>query len=196
MNNMHDKIQQYIKKDKHLLLYKQPLYNIYKIHDKKYNPIYISTPKKGKTAIELILKKVDEKQHKNMTISSLIDEINKQTEDKQLHIFLDHFEHLTRRELTYYRQLSENKNITIIANITEDQDLIDEEFLQKFIIVDDKFYTNRSLSINKQFSLLLVFTILVFLLFLKIQLSIVGIIVSTLWFTFLMYRSFYYMIRR
>ena len=64
MNNMHDKIQQYIKKDKHLLLYKQPLYNIYKIHDKKYNPIYISTPKKGKTAIELILKKVDEKQHK------------------------------------------------------------------------------------------------------------------------------------
>lgn len=163
---------------------------------KKYNPIYISTPKKGKTAIELILKKVDEKQHKNMTISSLIDEINKQTEDKQLHIFLDHFEHLTRRELTYYRQLSENKNITIIANITEDQDLIDEEFLQKFIIVDDKFYTNRSLSINIQFSLLLVFTILVFLLFLKIQLSIVGIIVSTLWFTFLMYRSFYYMIRR
>lgn len=159
-------------------------------------PSNISTPKKGKTAIELILKKVDEKQHKNMTISSLIDEINKQTEDKQLHIFLDHFEHLTRRELTYYRQLSENKNITIIANITEDQDLIDEEFLQKFIIVDDKFYTNRSLSINIQFSLLLVFTILVFLLFLKIQLSIVGIIVSTLWFTFLMYRSFYYMIRR
>lgn len=196
MNNMDDKIRQYIKKDKHILLYKQPLYNIYKNHDKKYNPIYISTPKKGKTAIESIIKKVTQKQHKNLTISSLIDEISKETEDKQLHIFLDHFEHLTKRELTYYRQLSEIDNITLIANITEDQDLIDEEFIQKFIIVDDEFYTNRSSSINIQYSLLLVFTILVFLLFLKIQLSIVGIIVSTLWFTFLMYRSFYYMIRR
>ena len=117
------------------------------------------------------------------------------TRKQQLHIYLDHFEQMSNRELQNYKELEQQENICLIANMEEDKEFIDEDFLNKFIILNDEYYNNRSQSININYVLLLLISLLVFLLFLKIQLSMIRFIVSALWFTLLMYRSFYYLTR-
>lgn len=190
---MNEKINQHLKTQNHILLYQQKLQDLYKNHRKDVKSVYIITPKKGKVAIESIIRTVDSTiQTKGMTIGQMLDMINKKTTSDELHIFIDHFEQLTKRELEYYRELSDMKNVYLIVNICEDQQLIDNEFIKKFIIIGDEFYTNRSASINIKFTLLILLSSLIFLIFLKLQLSLLNILVSTLWFTFLMYRSFYY----
>lgn len=191
-----NQINEQIKKCNNVLIYKEELYTHYQKRDKRYKAIYISTPKKGKTAFEQILKKLDnDAQTKNKTISKLIEEIIEQTRKQQLHIYLDHFEQMSNRELQNYKELEQQENICLIANIGEDKEFIDEDFLNKFIILNDEYYNNRSQSININYVLLLLISLLVFLLFLKIQLSMIRFIVSALWFTLLMYRSFYYLTR-
>ncbi len=191
-----NQINEQIKKGNNVLMYKEELYTHYQKRDKRYKAIYISTPKKGKTAFEQILKKLDnDAQTKNKTISKLIEEIIEQTRKQQLHIYLDHFEQMSNRELQNYKELEQQENICLIANIGEDKEFIDEDFLNKFIILNDEYYNNRSQSININYVLLLLISLLVFLLFLKIQLSMIRFIVSALWFTLLMYRSFYYLTR-
>lgn len=191
-----NQINEQIKKGNNVLMYKEELYTHYQKRDKRYKAIYISTPKKGKTAFEQILKKLDnDAQTKNKTISKLIEEIIEQTRKQQLHIYLDHFEQMSNRELQNYKELEQQENICLIANIGEDKEFIDEDFLNKFIILNDEYYNNRSQSININYVLLLMISLLVFLLFLKIQLSMIRFIVSALWFTLLMYRSFYYLTR-
>lgn len=191
-----NQINEQIKKGNNVLIYKEELYTHYQKRDKRYKAIYISTPKKGKTAFEQILKKLDnDAQTKNKTISKLIEEIIGQTRKQQLHIYLDHFEQMSNRELQNYKELEQQENICLIANIGEDKEFIDEDFLNKFIILNDEYYNNRSQSININYVLLLLISLLVFLLFLKIQLSMIRFIVSALWFTLLMYRSFYYLTR-
>ena len=87
-------------------------------------------------------------------------------------------------------------NIYLIVNIVEDKDFVDDEFLQNFIIIDTNEYTsNRAHSINVKYTLLLILSLFIFFLFLRVQLSITSFLVSTLWFTLLMYRSFYYITR-
>lgn len=191
-----NQINEQIKKGNNVLMYKEELYTHYQKKDKRYKAIYISTPKKGKTAFEHILKKLDnDAQTKNKTISKLIEEIIEQTRKQQLHIYLDHFEQMSNRELQNYKELEQQENICLIANMEEDKEFIDEDFLNKFIILNDEYYNNRSQSININYVLLLLISLLVFLLFLKIQLSMIRFIVSALWFTLLMYRSFYYLTR-
>lgn len=191
-----NQINEQIKKGNNVLIYKEELYTHYQKRDKRYKAIYISTPKKGKTAFEQILKKLDnDAQTKNKTISKLIEEIIEQTRKQQLHIYLDHFEQMSNRELQNYKELEQQENICLIANMEEDKEFIDEDFLNKFIILNDEYYNNRSQSININYVLLLLISLLVFLLFLKIQLSMIRFIVSALWFTLLMYRSFYYLTR-
>lgn len=191
-----NQINEQIKKGNNVLMYKEELYTHYQKRDKRYKAIYISTPKKGKTAFEQILKKLDnDAQTKNKTISKLIEEIIEQTRKQQLHIYLDHFEQMSNRELQNYKELEQQENICLIANMEEDKEFIDEDFLNKFIILNDEYYNNRSQSININYVLLLLISLLVFLLFLKIQLSMIRFIVSALWFTLLMYRSFYYLTR-
>lgn len=191
-----NQINEQIKKGNNVLMYKEELYTHYQKKDKRYKAIYISTPKKGKTAFEQILKKLDnDAQTKNKTISKLIEEIIEQTRKQQLHIYLDHFEQMSNRELQNYKELEQQENICLIANMEEDKEFIDEDFLNKFIILNDEYYNNRSQSININYVLLLLISLLVFLLFLKIQLSMIRFIVSALWFTLLMYRSFYYLTR-
>ena len=177
-----------------VLIYKENLYEEYAKINQKYNAIYISTPKKGKTAFEQILKKVDNTTTiKNKTISGIIEEIKDKTRYKTLIICMDNFEQLSRRELQSYKELEQEKYIFFVANINEDKEFIDNKFLDKFVIVNEiEFRSNRSQSININYVILLLLSFLMFILFLRIQLSMLRYIVSALWFTLLMYRSFYY----
>ena len=194
MNNTYEQILEQIAKGNNTLLYKQDLYEHHKKLETEYNTVYISTPKKGKTAFEQMLKTLDKTaETKNKTISKLIDEITENTRHNTLYLCIDNFEQLSRRELQNYRELEQQENIHIIANINEDRTFIDEEFLDRFVMPDEReFKNNRSQSININYTILLLLSFLIFLLFIRLQLSILRYIVSGLWFTLLMYRSFYY----
>lgn len=193
MKDLLNQIQQQLQKGNNILVYKQELYKLYEKRDKSYKAVYISTPKKGKTAIENIIKQVDSEYiTKNKTISKLIEEILEKTKDEQIIIYINYFEQLSQRELVYYKELESSNNIKIVANIQEDRKFIDEEFLKKFVLLNDEYNDNRIQSINITYTILFIMAILIFLLFLRLQLSMIGYIVSALWFSFLMYRTFYY----
>ncbi len=193
MKDLLKQIQQQLQKGNNILVYKQELYKLYEKRDKSYKAVYISTPKKGKTAIENIIKQVDSEYiTKNKTISKLIEEILEKTKKEPLTIYINYFEQLSQRELIYYKELESSDNIKIIANIQEDKKFIDEEFIKKFVLLNDEYNDNRIQSINITYTILFIMTLLVFLLFLRLQLSMIGYIVSALWFSFLMYRTFYY----
>ena len=197
MNENNEKIIKQLEKHNNILLYKEELHEHFKEFNREYNAVYITTPKKGKTAFEQILKKLDKNSKtKNKTISKLLQEIIEETKNKRLYIFVDNFDQLSKRELQNYKELEQQENILLIANINEDKEFIDEEFLNKFVIFNESsFKNNRSQSININYVILLLLSFLIFLLFLRIQLSLLRYIVSALWFTLLMYRSFYYISR-
>ena len=137
-------INKQLEKGNNVLLYNEDLYKYYKKHDSKITATYISTPKKGKTAFESILKKMDKTSIvSNKTISKIIEQICEKTTDKKLIIYINSFEHLSQRELPYYKELEENKKIQMIVNIASDKKFIDEEFLKKFVILTDEYYNNR-----------------------------------------------------
>ena len=190
---MINKIRDEVDSHHNVLVYNEDLHlyhNKFATDDCK---VYISTPKNGKNAFESILKSVDKKENtNNKTISKLIELTIKRTQNKKLLIFIDNFQQLTRRELNHYKQLEKQENICIVANMNEDKDFIDEDFLGKFTILSDEFYSNRSQSVNIKYTLLLLLSLLIFILFLKLQLGTLRFLVNTLWFTLLMYRTFYY----
>ncbi len=194
MNNTYDEITAQLQKGNNVLLYREELYEYYKNLNKEHKAVYISTPKKGKTAFEQIIKSID-KEHeiKNKTISKLMEEIIESSKYESLYLCIDNFEQLSKRELQNYKELERQENIKLIANINEDKQFIDDTFLDKFVILNEhEFRNNRSQSINLNYVLLLLLSFLIFLLFIRIQLSLLRYIVSGLWFTLLMYRSFYY----
>ncbi len=197
MTNSIDKLNDQLEKHNNVLLYKQELLEYYKIRNKKIPAVYIISPRKGKTAIESIVKALDNtSQTRNKSISKLIEQIRKEVEDKTLHIYIDNFEKLSNRELEYYSELVGIENIQLIVNLSSDTKFIDEDFLKKFIILNpDDYNDNRSQSVSVTYPILLLLTLIVFLAFLRLQLSILNILVSTVWFSFLMYRSFTYMVR-
>lgn len=196
MQDIATQIKEQINKNNNVLLYNEKLYDYYKKDDKSIKSVYISTPRKGKMAFELMLKKQDkDAQVKNQTISKLVEQIQENTKSEKLLIYLDSFQQLSQRELIYYKELERNININFIVNMTEDKKFIDEDFLDKFIILNDEYYNNRSQSINVTYPMLLLLSFLIFIFFLRLQLSVIKFLVNTLWFTLLMYRTIYYISR-
>lgn len=196
MQDIATQIKEQINKNNNVLLYNEKLYDYYKKGDKSIKSVYISTPRKGKMAFELMLKKQDkDAQVKNQTISKLVEQIQENTKSEKLLIYLDSFQQLSQRELIYYKELERNININFIVNMTEDKKFIDEDFLDKFIILNDEYYNNRSQSINVTYPMLLLLSFLIFIFFLRLQLSVIKFLVNTLWFTLLMYRTIYYISR-
>lgn len=189
-------ITRQIDKKHNIILYSEDINQLYKTLQGKYNSTYITTPKRGKNALEIIIHDINpEHITKNIPAAKLLDTINNYTETKQLIIFINYFEQTTKNTLVYYQNLVNMKNIQIIANIMEDTEFIDDKFLENFIILGDKYQNNRSNSININYTLLLLISLLIFLLFIRLQLSVIGYLVSALWFTLLMYRSFSYITR-
>lgn len=196
MQDIATQIKEQINKNNNVLLYNEKLYDYYKKDDKSIKSVYISTPRKGKMAFELMLKKQDkDAQVKNQTISKLVEQIQENTKSEKLLIYLDSFQQLSQRELIYYKELERNININFIVNMTEDKKFIDEDFLDKFIILNDEYYNNRLQSINVTYPMLLLLSFLIFIFFLRLQLSVIKFLVNTLWFTLLMYRTIYYISR-
>lgn len=184
-----------------VLLYQQQdiLKEIYTNKKRDDSWAFVTSPSQGKHAIEIIMNTLDdEAEIKNDSVATIISKIEKfaKNNDEKVIIFVNYLERLNRRTLLYYQEFIEMQNVYLIANIVEDKEMIEEEFLREFVIVDsEKYETNRSHSINMKYTILLILSLFVFLLFIRVQLSITSFLVSTLWFTLLMYRSFYYITR-
>ncbi len=193
-----DDIHKQLEENHNVLLYHEDIYSFYSKYKIKQRWVYISSPSKGKRAIEIILNTIEpEYKIKNESVAKLLDEISTVATDDKIVVFIDNFEQINRRTLEYYTDLVNMKNILLVANINnEDKEFIDMSLLENFMILNNEIYPfNHENSINIRFTILFILSVLVFLLFIRLQLSIIGYLVSSLWFAFLMYRSFYYISR-
>ena len=197
-----DDIQRYIGEGSNILLYQQDMYPIFNENKGSNSWAYVSNPKKGKTAInDIVNVLVPGRVTKNLSVAQLLDLVNyyaRESEDKVV-IWIDNFEKLNKRTLEYYQDLVGMANVYLVCNIVDEEvEFISPSFFDDytFVILNSNEYSaSRSRSVNVKFTLLLLLSVFTFLLFVRVQLSVVRYLVSALWFSLLMYRSFYYITR-
>lgn len=197
-----DDIWQYIEEGNNVLLYKENIYSLFSQNRGSSSWAYISNPKKGKTAImDVVNVLVPGRVVKGLSVAGLLDIINEYARDSDdaVVLWIDNFERVNKRTLEYYTDLAGMGNVYMVCNIVSDEDeFIYPQFFDDFTFVilnSDEYASSRARSVNIKFTLLLLLSVFTFLLFVRIQLSHVGYLVSALWFSLLMYRSFYYITR-
>lgn len=196
-----DDVLQYIGEGSNVLLYRQELYQEFSKNKCENSWAYVSNPKKGKTAIsDIVNVLVPGRITRGLSIAELIDIISdysKESNDRVI-LWIDNFERVNKRTLEYYMDLAGIGNLYLVCNIASDDEFISPSFFDDFnfvILNSDEYSSSRARSVNVKFTLLLLLSVFTFLLFIRVQLSLVGYLVSALWFSLLMYRSFYYITR-
>ena len=197
-----DDVWQYIEEGNNVLMYKENIYQLFSENRGTSSWAYISNPKKGKTAIMDVVKVLlPDRVVKGLSVAELMDIINDyaRESDDALVLWIDNFERVNKRTLEYYTDLAGMANVYMVCNIVSDEEeFIYPQFFDDFTFVilnSDEYSNSRARSVNIKFSLLLLLSVFTFLLFIRVQLSLVGYLVSALWFSLLMYRSFYYITR-
>ncbi len=193
---------EYIDENFNVLTYQEDIYPLFADNRSTNSWAYISNPKKGKTAIIDVVKVlVPGRVVKSLSVAQLLDVISeyaRESDDKVI-VWIDNFERVNKRTLEYYQDLAGMANVYLICNIhSEDEEFISPAFFDDYpfvILNSDKYTSSRARSVNVKFTLLLLLSVFTFLLFVRVQLSMVGYLVSALWFSLLMYRSFYYITR-
>ena len=197
-----DDVWEYLEEGNNVLLYKQNIYELFSINKGSSSWAYVSNPKKGKTAISDIVKVlIPGRVVKGLSVAELLDIINdyaRESEDMVV-LWVDNFERLNKRTLEYYVELVSMGNVYLVCNIvSEDEEFISPSFFDDYTFVilnSDEYSESRAQSVNIKFTLLLLLSVFTFILFVRVELSIVRYLVSALWFSLLMYRSFYYITR-
>lgn len=197
-----DDVWQHLEEGSNVLLYKQNIYQLFSENKGSSSWAFVSNPKKGKTAISDIVKVlVPGRVVKGLSVAELMDIIYdyaRESEDMVV-LWVDNFERLNKRTLEYYVELVSMANVYLVCNIVaEDEEFISPSFFDDFTFVilnSDEYSSSRAMSVNVKFSLLLLLSVFTFILFVRVQLSLVRYLVSALWFSLLMYRSFYYITR-
>ena len=197
-----DDVWEYLEEGNNVLLYKQNIYELFSTYKGSSSWAYVSNPKKGKTAISDIVKVlIPGRVVKGLSVAELLDIINdyaRESEDMVV-LWVDNFERLNKRTLEYYVELVSMGNVYLVCNIvSEDEEFISPSFFDDYTFVilnSDEYSESRAQSVNIKFTLLLLLSVFTFILFVRVELSIVRYLVSALWFSLLMYRSFYYITR-
>lgn len=197
-----DDVWQHLEEGSNVLLYKQNIYQLFSENKGSSSWAFVSNPKKGKTAISDIVKVlVPGRVVKGLSVAELMDIIYdyaRESEDMVV-LWVDNFERINKRTLEYYVELVSMANVYLVCNIVaEDEEFISPSFFDDFTFVilnSDEYSSSRAMSVNVKFTLLLLLSVFTFILFVRVQLSLVRYLVSALWFSLLMYRSFYYITR-
>ena len=197
-----DDVWEYLEEGNNVLLYKQNIYELFSINKGSSSWAYVSNPKKGKTAISDIVKVlIPGRVVKGLSVAELLDIINDYARESKdmVVLWVDNFERLNKRTLEYYVELVSMGNVYLVCNIvSEDEEFISPSFFDDYTFVilnSDEYSESRAQSVNIKFTLLLLLSVFTFILFVRVELSIVRYLVSALWFSLLMYRSFYYITR-
>lgn len=197
-----DDILDYIEIGSNVLLYQEDIYPLFAENRGSSSWAFISNPKKGKTAISDVVRiLMPDYVVKNLSVAQLLDVIcdyAKSSEDRVI-LWVDNFDRVNKRTLEYYVDLVAMANVYLVCNIVDDEEeFINPSFFDDYgfvILANEEYSNSRAKSINVKFTLLLILSVFTFLLFIRVQLSLVGYLVSALWFSLLMYRSFYYITR-
>ena len=197
-----DDVWEYLEEGNNVLLYKQNIYELFSINKGSRSWAYVSNPKKGKTAISDIVKVlIPGRVVKGLSVAELLDIINDYARESKdmVVLWVDNFERLNKRTLEYYVELVSMGNVYLVCNIvSEDEEFISPSFFDDYTFVilnSDEYSESRAQSVNIKFTLLLLLSVFTFFFFFRVELSIVRYLVSALWFSLLMYRSFYYITR-
>lgn len=197
-----DEIWQHVLDDSNVLMYRQAIYQLFSENKGEHPWAYITNPRKGKAAISDVVRVlIPGRVVKNLSVAELLDIVSDfaRQRDEPVIIWVDNFERVNKRTMEYYVELVAMKNVYLVCNIVSDEEeFIDPKFFEDntFVILNsEEFATSRSHSVNVKYTLLLVLTVFTFMLFVRLQLSLIGYLVSALWFSLLMYRSFYYVTR-
>lgn len=191
-----DEIHKQIEENHNVLLFNTDIYTFYSEYKVKQKWVFISSPSKGKRAIEIILNTIEpDYKIKNESVAKLLDDISIVSRNDKIVIFVDNFEYVNKRTAEYYNDLINMKNVLLVVNINDDEIDLNMDMLRNFVILNQDLNFNRNSSVNIRFTILFILSVFIFLLFMRLQLSIIGYLVSSLWFSFLMYRSFYYISR-
>ncbi|MBE6493928.1 MAG: hypothetical protein E7Z84_04890 [Methanosphaera stadtmanae] len=191
-----NEIHKQIEENHNVLLFNTDIYSFYSEYKLNQKWIFISSPSKGKRAIEIILNTIEpDYKIKNESVAKLLDEIAVVSKNDKVVIFVDNFEHINKRTAEYYDNLINMRNVILIVNINDEEIDLDMQILENFIILNQDLNFNRNSSVNIRFTILFILSVFIFLLFMRLQLSVVGYLISSLWFSYLMYRSFYYISR-
>ena len=197
-----DDIIEYLDTGSNVLMYKQNIYQLFAENKGTSSWAYVSNPKKGKTALSDIVKVlIPGRVVKGLSVAELLDIISdyaKESEDMVV-LWVDNFERLNKRTLEYYVELVCMNNVYLVCNIvSEEEEFISPSFFDDYTFVilnSEEYEASRDRSVNVKFTLLLILSVFTFILFVRVQLSLVRYLVSALWFSLLMYRSFYYITR-
>lgn len=197
-----DDIMEHLDEGSNVLTYQVGIYHLFS-ENRGHSPwAFVSNPKKGKSAIADMVQVLDkEAVVKGLSVAQLLDIISSFARDAEemVVVWVDNFERLNKRTLEYYVELAAMDNVYMVCNIMDDsEEFIFPQFFSDFpfvILNGEEFATSRANSVNIKYTLLLVLSVFIFLLFLRLQLSLVGYLVTALWFTLLMYRTFYYITR-
>lgn len=197
-----DDIIEYLDTGSNVLMYKQNIYQLFAENKGTSSWAYVSNPKKGKTALSDIVKVlIPGRVVKSLSVAELLDIISdyaKESEDMVV-LWVDNFERLNKRTLEYYVELVCMNNVYLVCNIvSEEEEFISPSFFDDYTFVilnSEEYEASRARSVNVKFTLLLILSVFTFILFVRVQLSLVRYLVSALWFSLLMYRSFYYITR-
>ena len=197
-----DDVLKYLEEGSNVLLYQQELYQVFAENKGENSWAYVSNPKKGKAAIvDIVNVLVPGRVTKGLSIAELLDIISDFARecDDLVVLWVDNFEKLNKRTLEYYVELVCMNNVALVCNIQDDEEeFVSPQFFDDytFLILNSSEYAgSRARSVNIKFTLLLILSVFTFFLFVRVQLSHVGYLVSALWFSLLMYRSFYYITR-
>ena len=197
-----DDILEHIGEGSNVLLYRQEMYQVFSQNKGVNTWAYVSNPRKGKTALSDIVKVLlPGRVTKSLSVAQLLDIISDFARacDSRVVVWVDNFERANKRTLEYYVELAGMSNVFLVCNIVgEDEEFVNPSFFDDypFVILNSEEYAeSRARSVNVKFTLLLLLSVFTFLLFVRVQLSLVGFLVSALWFSLLMYRSFYYVTR-
>ena len=195
-------IKDYVNDGYNVLTYHEDIYPIFSKNRGDNNWAFISNPKKGKAAISDVVKVlIPDKVVKNLSVAELLDVISEYAakSGEAVVLWVDNFERVNKRTLEYYQDLASMGNVFLVCNIAgEDEEFIYPKFFEDYpfvILNSDEYSSSRARSVNVKYTLLLLFSVFTFLLFVRVELSMVGYLVSALWFSLLMYRSLYYLTR-
>lgn len=183
-----DDIIEYLDTGSNVLMYKQNIYQLFAENKGTSSWAYVSNPKKGKTALSDIVKVlIPGRVVKGLSVAELLDIISdyaKESEDMVV-LWVDNFERLNKRTLEYYVELICMNNVYLVCNIvSEEEEFISPSFFDDYTFVilnNEEYEASRARSVNVKFTLLLILSVFTFILFVRVQLSLVRYLVSALW---------------
>ena len=201
-----EKILGNIKEGKNSLVWKKNAYNYVEVVSESYSVVYLNelAPIKSKliqlisTIQEIRNRKVPTStQFQRMTIEELKEMLFKKTSGFKLVVVFNHFELLTPATSRFWLSVSGHERIVFLGSICGNFKKEVFGFYQTFEVVNEKLMKTEGSGSEMDITMpfVLIVGAFIFICFLKISLIGPVMLVSALWFAFLVVRTLLYLIR-